>query len=52
MAEKLAPKLKQITVLALRGKKYRVAGEYKKGDASSQLLVGFSVDVASVFSQV
>jgi Uma2 family endonuclease len=46
------PKLKQITVLALRGKKYQVIGEYKAGKAASRLLGGFSVDVASVFSQV
>jgi Uma2 family endonuclease len=45
------PKLKQITVLTLRGKKYQVAGEYKKGKAASQLLADFSVDVASVFSR-
>jgi Uma2 family endonuclease len=45
------PALKQITVLELRGKKYRVAGEYSTGLAASKLLAGFSVDVATVFSQ-
>jgi Uma2 family endonuclease len=45
------PKLKQITILALRGKKYELVGDYKKGNAASQLLVGFSVDVASVFTR-
>jgi hypothetical protein len=45
------PKLKQITVLALRGKKHHAIGEYKAGKAASQLLTGFSADVASVFSQ-
>jgi Uma2 family endonuclease len=44
------PKFKQITILALRGKKYEVVGEYKKGKASSRLLAGFSVDVAAVFT--
>jgi Uma2 family endonuclease len=46
------PKLKQITVLSLRGKKYQVVGEYKSGKASSRLLRGFSVDVASVFARM
>jgi Uma2 family endonuclease len=45
------PKLKQITVLALRGKKYRVVGKFKKGNAVSELLKGFEVDVASVFAR-
>jgi Uma2 family endonuclease len=45
------PKVKQITVLALRGKKYQVAGEYKQGKAISRLLDGFSLDVASVFAK-
>jgi len=45
------PKLKQITVLALRGKKYEVVGEYKTGQASSRFLPGFSVDVAAVFTK-
>jgi Uma2 family endonuclease len=46
------PKLKQITVLALRGKKYQVVGEHKSGKASSRLLRGFSVEVASVFARM
>jgi Uma2 family endonuclease len=46
------PKLEQITVLVLRGKKNRLAGEYKKDTkAVSQLLPGFCVDVASVFAK-
>jgi Uma2 family endonuclease len=45
------PKLRQITILTLRGKKYVVAGEYKSGTASSRLLPGFSVDVDSVFAR-
>jgi Uma2 family endonuclease len=46
------PKLQQITVLVLRGKKYSVAGEYKKdAEAVSRLLPGFSVQVASVFAK-
>jgi Uma2 family endonuclease len=46
------PREQRITVLVLRGKKYRLAGEYKKGmKAASRLLRGFSVDVASVFAK-
>jgi len=45
------PKLKQITILTLRGKKYVVAGEYKTGTAASRLLPGFSVDVDAVFAR-
>lgn len=45
------PKLKQITVLRLRGKKYEVFGEYKKGQtAESYLLPGFSVDMDAAFT--
>jgi Uma2 family endonuclease len=45
------PKLKQITVLRLRGKKYEVFGEYKKGQtACSHLLPGFTVDVDAAFT--
>jgi Uma2 family endonuclease len=45
------PKLKQITIRTLRGKKYVVAGEYKTGMAASRLLPGFSVDVDAVFAR-
>ncbi len=45
------PKLKQITIMTLRGKKYVVAGEYKSATASSRLLSGFSVDVDAVFAR-
>jgi Uma2 family endonuclease len=46
------PKLQQITILVLRGKKYRLAGTYKKGtQAVSRLLPGFSVEVAPVFAK-
>src|SRR5262249_26001762 len=45
------PKIKQITVLRLRGKKYEVFGEFKKGQsAKSHLLAGFSVDVDAAFT--
>ena len=46
------PKLKQITILGLRGKRYAVLGEHKSGKASSRLVRGFSVDVASVFGRM
>jgi Uma2 family endonuclease len=45
------PKLGQITVLRLRGKRYEVHGQFKGGDeATSRLLPGFQVNVASVFA--
>jgi Uma2 family endonuclease len=43
--------LAMISVLALDGDVYRVAGEYKEGDqAASVLLPGFSVDVKAAFA--
>jgi Uma2 family endonuclease len=44
-------KLKQITVLRLKGKTYEVHGLFKTGQtASSRLLPGFAVAVADVFA--
>lgn len=44
-------KLKQITVLRLKDKKYEVHGVFKSGEqATSRLLPGFGVDVAAVFA--
>ncbi len=46
------PKLKQITILGLRGKSYELLGRYKKGDrAASRLLPGFAVEVAGIFAK-
>jgi Uma2 family endonuclease len=46
------PKVQQITVLFLRGKKYRQVGKYEAGTtAASRLLPGFAVDVTSVFAK-
>lgn len=45
------PQTERITVLALKGKQYRVHGEFKPGgQATSVLLKGFSVDVSAVFA--
>jgi Uma2 family endonuclease len=45
------PQTDRITVLVLKGKQYRVYGEFAPGQqASSTLLDGFSVDVSAVFS--
>jgi Uma2 family endonuclease len=45
------PKLKQITVLRLKGKAYEVHGVFKNGQlATSRLLPGFGVDVSTVFA--
>lgn len=45
------PERKQISVLALSGKKYKVHGEYKKGQrAVSVLLKGFEVDVTEALA--
>lgn len=44
------PQTKRITVLALKGKQYRVHGEFAPGQqATSVLLAGFGVDVSAVF---
>ena len=44
-------KLKQITVLRLKDKKYEVHGLFKPGEqATSRLLPGFGVDVSAVFA--
>jgi Uma2 family endonuclease len=44
------PQTERITVLALRGKQYRMHGEFAPGQkATSVLLEGFSVDVSAVF---
>jgi Uma2 family endonuclease len=44
-------KLKEITVLRLKGKAYEVHGIFKKGQtATSRLLPGFAVAVADVFA--
>ena len=44
------PQAQTITVLRLRGDTYEEAGVYRRGDfARSDLLAGFSVDVAAVF---
>ncbi len=44
------PQTERITVLTLKGKQYRVHGEYApRGEAASVLLDGFSVNVAAVF---
>ncbi len=46
------PKLRQITVLTLRGSQYDLHGTFKEGEcASSVLLVGFEVDVATAVTQ-
>ena len=43
------PKLEEITVLWLKGKKYRVHGVFKMGQiATSRLLPGFDVAVSDV----
>jgi Uma2 family endonuclease len=45
------PQTDRITVLVLKGKQYRVHGEFAPGQqASSMLLDGFSVDVSAVFA--
>jgi Uma2 family endonuclease len=45
------PQIERITVLTLKGKQYRVHGEFSPGQqATSVLLPGFSVDVTAVFS--
>jgi Uma2 family endonuclease len=45
------PKRKVITVLTLKGKKYEVHGEFKKGmTATSLLLPGYQVDVTAAFA--
>lgn len=45
------PQAQTITVLRLRGDAYEEAGVYGRGNAAaSELLVGFTVDVAAVFS--
>jgi Uma2 family endonuclease len=45
------PALEQITVLTLDGQTYAVHGEFKRGElATSKLLPGFSVDVASALT--
>jgi Uma2 family endonuclease len=45
------PKLGQITVLWLKGKKYRVHGVFKEGEvATSRLLPGFEVAVSEAFA--
>ena len=47
----IEPKLKQITVLRLKGKTYEVHGDFKTGQkATSRLLPGFGVDVDTVFA--
>ena len=44
------PQTETITVLRLRGDAYEEAGTYRRGEsASSELLAGFTVDVAAVF---
>jgi Uma2 family endonuclease len=44
------PQTERITVLALKGKQYRVHGEFAPGqEATSVLLDGFGVDVSAVF---
>jgi len=44
------PQTERITVLALKGKQYRVHGEFAPGqEATSVLLSGFGVDVSAVF---
>jgi Uma2 family endonuclease len=44
------PQTERITVLALKGKNYRVHGEFSPGQAAtSVLLPGFAVDVSAVF---
>jgi Uma2 family endonuclease len=45
------PQTERITVLVLEGKQYRTHGEFSLGEeATSVLLNGFKVDVASVFA--
>ena len=45
------PALRQVAVLTLNGKRYRVAGTYSTGDrAASVLLAGFAVAVDDVFN--
>ena len=47
----IEPKLKQITVLRLKGRAYEVHGVFKTGQkATSRLLPGFEVDVSAVFA--
>jgi Uma2 family endonuclease len=44
------PQTERITVLTLKGKRYRVLGEFAPGQkATSALLDGFRVDVSAVF---
>jgi Uma2 family endonuclease len=44
------PQTERVTVLALKGKQYRVHGEFAPGDeATSVLLDGFTIDVSAVF---
>jgi Uma2 family endonuclease len=45
------PEKEIVTVLALKGKTYRVHGEFGKGQsADSVLLSGFALDVSALFS--
>jgi Uma2 family endonuclease len=45
------PQTERITVLALKGKQYRIHGEFAPGQqATSLLLPGFAVDVTAVFA--
>lgn len=45
------PQTKRITVLVLKGKQYRVHGEFAPGEqATSVLLEGFAVDVSAAFA--
>jgi hypothetical protein len=44
------PEKKQVVVLRLRAKSYRVHGEFGSGDvATSALLAGFQIDVKPLF---
>jgi Uma2 family endonuclease len=44
------PQTERITVLALKGKQYRVHGEFAPGEhATSALLEGFDINVSAVF---
>jgi Uma2 family endonuclease len=45
------PQTERITVLTLKGKQYRLHGEFAPGQqATSVLLAGFTVDVAATFA--
>jgi len=44
------PQTEQVTMLALKGKQYRVHGEFAPGQqATSVLLAGFTAEVSAVF---